>query len=324
MNQDEAHHRAGVVVIGVDGTEEADRAIRYGVAEAVRENRSVRLVHVVHESVPLTPMLPMFGTDTLRAVGTRILAEAEQRARDVAEVPIRVEQVLAHGPRAGAILQHAEDAALVVLGTRSSTMQRLWTGSTTTGVAARAHCPVVAVPVEWLTAVEHRRVIAGVDGSPASAQVIEAAFAEARARQAGLVVLHAWRPTGQYDAVIGERVGAETWARQTEPAVWALVAGWRADYPQVDVQVVLRYQNVAMALAEASRQADLLVIGRRGERAPFGLALGSRARTMLRVAACPVEIVPVPRTERSEFPRQAAGRIAGEPGRAATRSSTAW
>lgn len=310
-------NQQGVVVVGVDGSDEADRAIRFGVAEAVRDNRVLRLVHVVHEAVPLTPMLPMFGSDTLRAVGTRILAEAEERAHALAGNVLHVEQVLAHGPRTSAILQHAGDAAVIVLGIRSSTVQRLWTGSTTTGVAARARCPVVAVPEEWLTARVHRRVVAGVDGSPASAEVIHAGFAAAQARKAGLVVLHAWRPAGQYDAAIGGRVGAEAWARQTEPAVWAMVAGWRADFPEVDVQVALRYQNVAVALAEASHQADLLVIGRRSERAPFGLALGSKARTMLRVSGCPVEIVPAPTAERPEIPRQAAGREAGHPARAA-------
>jgi nucleotide-binding universal stress UspA family protein len=297
-----------VVLIGVDGTEAADRAVRYGVQEAQREHRSIRLVHVVHEAVPLNPMLPLFGSDTLRAVGTRILADAEARVRQLADEPVHVEQVLARGPRASAILVHAQDAAVVVLGTRPSTMEHIWTGSTTTGVAARAHCPVISVPEEWLTAPVHRRVVAAVDGSPASADVLRAAFAEAHDRGAQLVVVHAWRPSGQYDVAIGARVGAEAWERQTEPAVWALVAGWRADFPDVAVEVCLKYQNVAVALAEASRQADLLVMGRRGERAPFGLSLGSRARTMIRVGACPVEIVPVPQAEHGEIPKQAAGR----------------
>ncbi len=306
--------RTGVVVIAVDGTEEADRAIRYGVGEARREGREIRLVHVIHEAVPLAPMLPLFGTDTLHAVGTRVLAEAEARVRELADPGIRVEEVLARGARANAILAHAADAALIVLGTRRSSMQRLWTGSTTTGVAARAQCPVVGVPAEW-TPTEHKRVVAGIDGSPASSAVLHAAFAAAADRGADLVVLHAWRPTGQYDAAIGGRVGAEAWERQTEPAVWALVAGWRADYPDVEVRVDLRYRNVAVALAEATRDADLLVIGRRGDRAPFGLALGSKARTMLRVGVCPVEIVPAPAADRHEFPRQAASRDLSEPSR---------
>ncbi|MGN6131114.1 MAG: universal stress protein [Nocardioidaceae bacterium] len=324
MNE-RASRTGGVVLVGVDGTEDSDRAIRYGVAEALRGSGAVRLVHVIHEAVPLNPMLPLFGADTLRGVGTRILTEARDRALEAArDRPLHVEEVIARGPRASAILAHAVDAALIVLGVRSSTAQRIWTGSTTTGVAARAHCPVIAVPEEWDPEAVHRCVVAAVDGSPASAEVLRAGFAAAEERHARLLVVHAWRPTGQYDAAIGGRVAAEAWQRQTEPAVWELVAGWRGDYPTVEVEVDLRYQSTVVALAEAARHADLLVMGRRGERAPFGLSLGSRARTMLRVAACPVQIVPAPAyepaaaagadREQGRIPRQVSGPASGQVG----------
>ena len=101
--------------------------------------------------------------------------------------------------------------------------------------------------------------------------------------------------------------------------MWELVAGWRGDFPTVEVEVDLRYQNVVVALAELARHADLLVLGRRGERAPFGLSLGSRARTMLRVAVCPVEFVPAPADgaggpgaldpEPGRIPAQAPGHV---------------
>jgi nucleotide-binding universal stress UspA family protein len=304
MNEKSRKQPRGIVVVGVDGSEEAERAIRYAVAEAARDGRAIRLVHVVHESVPLAPMLPMFGSDTLRSVGTQILADAEALARRLAGDAVHVETVLAHGPRAGALLAHAGDASMIVLAPRSSTLERFRTGSTTSAVAARAHCPVPAVPEEWLAAKNHRRVIAAVDGSPVSRDVIAAAFAAAQERRADLVVVHAWRPVGQYDAVIGGRVAAEAWQRQSEPAVWELIAGYRADYPDVEVQVELHYQRTVVALVEASRHADLLVMGRRGERAPMGLSLGSTARAMLRSGLCPVEIVPSPRHDDVVLPRQ--------------------
>jgi len=141
-------------------------------------------------------------------------------------------------------------------------------------------------------------------------EVLRAGFAAAEERHARLLVVHAWRPSGPYDAAIGGRVAAEAWQRQTEPAVWELVAGWRGDFPAVEVEVDVRYQRVVVALAETTRHADVLVMGRRGERAPFGLVLGSTARTMLRVAACPVEIVPAPAYEAGS-----ASRADPEPGR---------
>jgi nucleotide-binding universal stress UspA family protein len=308
MNDTSSQTRRDVIVVGTDGSADADRAIAFAVEDCLRTQRSLRIVHVVPEAVPMTPMLPLFSADSLRAVGSQILAEASEKARELSKDEVDVETVLAHGPRIPALLSHTYDAALVVLGRRASTLARVRTGSTTSAAAGRADCPVIAVPEEWSGAHRHGRVVAAVDGTPASSDIVRTGLAAAHERGSVLVVLHAWRPLAPYDIVLGGSGTSEVWMRQTEPAVWSLVAGLRADYPDVEVSVDLRYEHTADALVEAGRDADLLVMGRRGEGAMFGMALGSKARALLRSGVCPVEIVPTRRPDPHDLPRQAASR----------------
>lgn len=281
------------VVAAVDGTDDGARAVRYAVEEARRTGAAIHLVHVLHEMVPTAPMLPLFQSDTIRAVGSGILEDAAAQVRGLADDDIDVEKHLVAGPRAAALIAAAGDRP-IVLGPRASSFQRLLTGSTTAEVAAHAHGLVFCVPRDWQYGAVTGRVIAGVDGSPHSRGVLQAALRVAAERGARLAVLHAWRPSGIYDAAIGGRVLADSWERQTEPAIWELVAGLRADHPNVEVQVELRFARPEVALAEESRHADLLVLGRRGEDRPLGLSLGAKARALIHAGICPVLIAPVP------------------------------
>lgn len=295
--------RREVVVVGVDGSADATRAIRYAIEEIGRTGGRLRLVHVVPETVPMAAMLPMFGAETLVEVGHRLLAEAEAAAASSMPGDAPIETALAHGPRVDALLAHTRDAALVVLGRRPSLLAHIRTGSTTSAVAARAACPVVGVPDEWEHAPRHGRVIAAVDGSSATTAVLEAGLAAAHDRQARLVVLHAWRPLAPYESVLAGPRAAETWQRQAEPVVWAMVAGLRATHPDVEVQVDLHYERTADALVAAGRTADLMVLGRRGDGPSFGMLLGSTPRALLRAGVCPIEVVPAP-SPRRRLPRQ--------------------
>lgn len=299
---DQKRARNGYLVVGVDGTEDGDRAVRYAVAEARRTGRTLRLVHVLHETAPTAPMLLLFHADALRAVGLGVLDDAEHLVRNLASDGVAVEKHLMEGRRAAALIA-AAGTAPIVLSPRASNLRLLIIGSTTAEVAAHANGPVLCVPPGWEPGRTRGAVLVGVGGTATSKTVLEAAFRAAEERDARLTVLHAWRPSGTYEAAIGGRVLAESWERQTEPEIWELVAGLRGDHPDVDVEVVLRYARPEVALAEGSQHADLLVLGRRGEDRALGLALGSKARALIGVARCPVEIAPVP-GQRWRLPSQ--------------------
>ncbi|MGZ4436468.1 MAG: universal stress protein [Nocardioides sp.] len=293
MRETHELRKRGPILVAVDGTEDGDRALRYAVEEARRRGCGLRLVHVPHETIPMAPMLPMFSEPTLHEIGAHILKDAEETARRTGGDELPIEAVLEHGARVAAILDVADDVRAIVVAPRPSSIAKLVVGSTTTGLAARADCPVLCVPPGWTGPSARPRVVVGIDGSPASGKVLDAAFEAADERRASLVVAHAWRPSGQYDAAIGGRVFVRQWVEQAQRELAELMAGRGEAHPDVKVRVELRYERTGSALAELAAGADLLVLGRRGRGAPLGLSLGSVARAMIRSEVCPVEIVPV-------------------------------
>jgi nucleotide-binding universal stress UspA family protein len=286
----------GPVVVAVDGTDDSLRAVRYAATEATRRGVVLRLVHVLHETVPWTPAISAFTYETLRGIGGRILEEAAHVADEETDGAGGVQVVLAQGPRIPALLEHADDASLVVVGTRSSRVKRILTGSTSVGLAARARCPVVCIPATWQPDLALGRVVAGVDGSEATGPVLDAAFGEAKDRGLPLAVLHAWRPSQVYD-VAARAALDERWRQVATAELEAILEPRRAAFPEVDVSIELPHDWPADALTAAGEKADLLLLGRRGHGGPLGLSIGGTSRALLSAGPCPVQIVPVPDKE---------------------------
>lgn len=281
------------IVVGVDGTDRSMRALQFAVQDAQRLGCGLRLVHATPETVPMAPMLPLISVETLDQVSHRILNEAAQMACDLAAGEIQVEKVVRSGSRVHILDEAGEDARLIVLGHRDrSLLGRVFTSSTTTGVAARSHCPVVCVPTTWEPDSHHGRVVVGVDDPAQSRDALGVAFAAAAERKAGLTVLHAWKLESPYDDIIFSRVDIEEWKESVTETVTESLRDWREAYPEVEVEIDVRFHYPAPALVGATEGADLLVIGRHGRRVPVGIHLGSVARTLIREARCPVEIAP--------------------------------
>lgn len=285
------------VTVAVDGTEDGRRALRYGIELATAYGAPLRLVHVRHENVMLSPMLPLFPDLMLDEISEHVLANAVADARRLGWHGAAPETVLARAPRVPALVDSAHGSRFVVVGTRSSMAEHLLTGATSTGVAAHADAPVVCVPDRWDPKVRFRQVTVGVDGTPASGPLIEAAASVARVYDARVVVLHAWQPVGQYDAAIGNRVVAQRWEARARILVDCLVDEVRADHPDVKFEVDLRYQRPVVALHDLSQSSDLVVVGRHGDHGHhlrFAPMLGSTVRAVMRSSACPVLVVPIP------------------------------
>lgn len=280
------------VVVGVDGTDQSTRALRYAVREAQRHDCGIHIVHAVHETAPVAPMLPLVSMETFDEVGRRIVTDAARYVHGI-DPSVPVETSVLHGTRTRVVADVGENARMIVLGHRDrALLGRVLTSSTTTGVGARAHCPVVSVPSTWVDGQVHGRVVVGVDGSAASKDALGLAFSAAAERGASLTVLHAWKLPSAYDDIIASRVMVDEWRRTGQTEMEQTVAPWREIYPEVDVEIDLRHQYPAPALVGATEGADLVVVGRRGHGAPLGLYLGSVARTLIREARCPVEIAP--------------------------------
>lgn len=280
------------VVVAVDGTADGRRALRYGIDLATTYGAPLRLVHVRHENVMMAPMMPHFPDPSLNEIAARVLHEALSDARRMGWDGEEPETVLARAPRVPAIVDHSGDARCVVVGRRSSVAQHLLTGSTTNGLAAHCPVPVVCVPESWDPNVRFHQIAVGVDCSEKSAPLVEAAAAVADDLGAHVVVLHAWRPVGQYDAAISGRAIEKRWEEETRPFIDTFVDPVRKRHPDINIDVKLRYDRPVVALHELARISDLLVIGRHWDHARFTPALGSTARTVIRTSERPVIVVP--------------------------------
>lgn len=280
------------VVVGVDGDAQSDRALRYAVAEAHRHGAGITVVHAITETQPIATPVALYNVGAFADVARRLVADAEKVVHELdPHLPVRT--VVEGGACADVLARVGDRATVIVVGHRDrSLVSRILTHSVATGVAARAQSPVVVVPEEWQEPDRAAPVVVGVDEATAEHDALEVAFVEAEHRSRRLVVLHAWRLPTAYDAQLVSQVAVEEWRSEVVDRLSDALAPLREEHPDVEVEVDARHEHPASALAKASAGADLVVVGRRGHRAPFGHHLGSTGRALIREAACPVLIAP--------------------------------
>ena len=134
------------------------------------------------------------------------------------------------------------------------------------------------------------RIVVGYDGSAGARAALAWAVEEARLRDAALHVVNAWAdPLGEpnrYASLIQLEDVEGAADRVLQRGINEVVG---------DADVVVKretsYTSPALALVEASHDADLLVVGSRGRGGFTGLLLGSVGQQCAHHATCPVVIV---------------------------------
>jgi nucleotide-binding universal stress UspA family protein len=140
---------APVVVIGTDGSPGGDAALGFAFEEAQLRGLSLRIVCAWQ-----APDSSYVGEAF--APTTDAFLEAEQHAEAVLraalaqlrpESALGAEALAIEGHPAAVLIEQAQDAALLVVGSRGrGTTASLLLGSVSQGVAHHAHCPLVIVP----------------------------------------------------------------------------------------------------------------------------------------------------------------------------------
>ena len=281
-------HPAVVVAVGPDGS---PAALRYAAAEALRQDRGLRLVHATG------PVVDDPRTRRRRAEDAGLLL-ASVRARVETEVagrvPVCAEAVV--GAPVDALARVTLDSPLVVIGRRSSGRSRhRQLRSVAEALAAHLHAPVASVPDGWRPdPIRASVVVVGVDPARDSGDVQRAGFTEARRRGARLRLVSAWwRPTGADGRSplgrVDESVGAELLGAEVVGSCAVL----RTGYAEVPTEVVVVQAATTRALAAEAGTADLLVLGRHTPWLSAGSCLGPVARDLLDTASCPVLLTAV-------------------------------
>ncbi|MFB7476986.1 universal stress protein [Kitasatospora sp. NPDC056184] len=135
------------------------------------------------------------------------------------------------------------------------------------------------------------RIVVGVDGSEPSKRALRWAVRQAELTGAAVEAVIAWEyptfhgargwfPPGSTDEAELEGKARREAAKAVQEAV--------GPRPPAEVRVATRHGSPSGALIDASRGADLLVVGSRGLGGFSGMLLGSVAQHCTRHAACPV------------------------------------
>jgi nucleotide-binding universal stress UspA family protein len=282
------------VIVGVDGSAEALRAVRWAVPEARRRRAVLRLVTAFawteDRLVGLTGIGQTGYGEHLRAAAEQGLTAAAAAAAELdPDLLVECEQIL--GFPGGVLVEQSQTAELLVVGDRGrGRLGSALAGSVAIGVAAHAACPVVVVRGSHATSEGPLPVVVGVDGSPSSEAAIPFAFDEAAARHTALVAVHTWVDQ-LYDPAIAELVDWQTAADQAEVVLAERLAGWFEKYPDVPVQRVVAHGRAGHVLLDQAALAQLVVVGTRGHGEIAGLLLDSVSNALIHAAGCPVAIV---------------------------------
>lgn len=288
---------ARTYVVGVDASDDADHALRWA-RNSAGPTDTIVAVHA-------WDLPTMVGLDEYAALPAAELGDVA--AQGIAELverqgDERLVGVARQGRAGRAIVEEADErnADVVVVGHQGSGRASLVLGSTANHVVHHSDRPVVVVRGE--SRPEAELIAVGVDdhdlddaagggvGQNPSVRALQWAYGIESAKI--IEVVHSWfvpalvagrfsNPGADFDAL--DRAAVEIAERVIE------AAGEPPD--GVDVRSMAINGTPEFALIEASRDADLVVVGSRGRGGFAGLVLGSTTLDLTSHAHCPVAIV---------------------------------
>ncbi|MFB9312703.1 universal stress protein [Nocardioides plantarum] len=280
MDEHVADHPDTIVcAVGYDGS---PAAVDVAADEAVRRGLRLHLVHVA-------PKADGALTDT---VLDGAVAQARARHHDLVLTrdPINRTWVAAGLADAG------RDAAYVVIErTHRHRLSRLLSGSTADGIAFKVAAPVLSVPHGWAPDPSSPAVVTvAVQDVAELPDLVGLAAAEARARGADLVVLHAASASFGHDEA---QVDAHRdWIDRAHLLLDTPIRAATEPYPDLEVRLDVVLDRPADVVVRASTGSTLLVVGRRHHEHAWGTHLGPVVRRVLLDAVCPVLLPPDKRT----------------------------
>lgn len=285
----------GRIVVGVDGSQGADRALAWAVDEAMLRQADVELVL----GYVLRSRRPPFTTED-RELAEEAMEEIVGRNGAVLRrVPWETTVTPLLGRAyADAVLEVGEEAELIVVGSRGlGGFKELLLGSTSLRVASHAPVPVAVVPAERpVSAEQGRDVVVGVDGSRTSMRALLWAVEEADRRGGGVTVVHGYNaPSATLLSGVATpaQIAAESSrARAAADGVLEAVLD-EVDLPEemtVSPRVVAG--TSAAAVLGSVAPGDLTVVGTRGYGGIRRALVGSTSHQILHHTSGPVVVVP--------------------------------
>lgn len=281
------------IVVGVDGSPASLAAIRWGAAMAARREAPLHLVHAIGVPVHALPVIGslLFDINAFREIGESVLGRGRRIVSELDSFPAGVEVAtfLDLPSPVAALAARSAAAQLLVIGARGlDPLERVLFGSVGVGLIRHADCPVAVIPAAAATMPpsSHLPVLVGVDGSRCSTRAVAIAFDEATSRNVGLVAVTTW------SARNGATTPPNTAQQRAEAVLDEALASFTDKYRDVCVDRVVIEGRPTQRLQEASRHAQLVVLGSRGRGGITGATLGSVSQAVLQASRIPVLIAP--------------------------------
>ncbi|GAB2813807.1 universal stress protein [Lentzea nigeriaca] len=164
---------------------------------------------------------------------------------------------------------------------------------------------------------ESRPVVVGVDGSAAAQEALRWAIEDARRRGSRVDAVSAWHPDygiviGPVPAEVGMRISPEA-MRAAQQTVLDTAVQEIEGAEGVEIRRVLVEGDPRTVLTEASKNAELLVVGSRGHGPLAEAVLGSVSSYCVHHASCPVVVLRAPKAEKERSVAEAAAPVTPGP-----------
>jgi nucleotide-binding universal stress UspA family protein len=285
------------IVVGTDGSEHANEAVRFAAAQAAGGDALLEIVYVYDEPASVNPGrigAPQYhNTTPVEGDAEKVVARAEEIARAVA-ADLKVEPSPMAGDKVQVLCDAGADSDLLVVGSRGrGDLSALVRGSVSYDVLHKATCPVGVVHA---ASTQGGPVVVGTDGGEEAMAAVRWAATAAARTKSRLHIVHAWTVATPVAlgpmAVAGpSAVDAKALGDAADSLVESAREAAAAAAPGVEI-TGSSVEGVAVeVLEDASKGAAMLVVGahRRGDLS--SLVMGSTSHGLVRAAACPVVCV---------------------------------
>jgi nucleotide-binding universal stress UspA family protein len=280
------------LVVGLDGSRDSRRALRWAVAVAERADVPVRAVEAwSYPSLTAVPGWPELVSSsvmdelTVDDIHAVVASELDGIPAFVSAEPLR-------GPAARAILGAVGPDSVLVLGSRGrGGFTGLLLGSVSRECIEHATCPVVIARDDQPPAAPDSVILVGKDGSENAARAMRWSESIGEITGAAVVAVYAWQAAAsEVNPRLHKRLRAEA---QASVEQWIADGEHRAATLEVEGEARGK-------LAELTERMDakLIVVGRRGTSKLRGLRTGGVSSYLVTNSSTTVAVIP---------PRSAAG-----------------
>ena len=298
------------VVVGFDGSSNAELALNYAAHSAQRRGSMLTVVTcftvapAVYTTLAAVPRVP---DEEFKQQATK--ATLDQARGLLKDYPGKVSYLAEKGDAAGVLVEKSQQAQLVVVGARGlGGFMGLLLGSVASALPAHSKAPTVIVPgghhdndddgmAGFAPAENTEPVVVGIDGSRLSRVAVLHAAAAATERNAPLQLLLVLPPLDGallwYPELTGRMTDATEQRRAELQETVDAERNWiKRHFPDLDVDAAVEAGDPISVLRRKSRAAQLVTVGTRGRGGFKCRVLGSVSRGLLVRADGPVMVVP--------------------------------